>query len=297
MAGLLSGLSRLGLGSLENMDLYEKPKKEDEKEKEKAAEAKAALPTFHEQDFLFNKSHNCPVCDKEFKVKTVKVGRVRLAGSDMDLRPKYEYMDTLKYDVIVCPRCGYAALSRYFKFLTTPQAKLIKEKISANFKPRDDDKKEIFTYEEALDRYKLALANAIVKMAKPSEKAYICLKTAWLLRGKGENLDKADPEYTKKKKKVDDEEKEFLKSALDGFLTARQSESFPMCGMDESTVDYLIAVTAAKFEQYDLATKMIGSVLTSNGANTRMKDRARMFRDQIMKQIKMKNAAGNEAKG
>ena len=35
MAGLLSGLSRLGLGSLENMDLYEKPKKEDEKEKEK----------------------------------------------------------------------------------------------------------------------------------------------------------------------------------------------------------------------------------------------------------------------
>ena len=70
-----------------------------------------------------------------------------------------------------------------------------------------------------------------------------------------------------------------------------------MCGMDESTVDYLIAVTAAKFEQYDLATKMIGSVLTSNGANTRMKDRARMFRDQIMKQIKMKNAAGNEAKG
>ena len=44
MAGLLSGLSRLGLGSLENMDLYEKPKKEDEKEKEKAAEATSYFP-------------------------------------------------------------------------------------------------------------------------------------------------------------------------------------------------------------------------------------------------------------
>lgn len=293
MAGLLSGLSRLGLGALESLDLYEKPKKEEKKKEE----VKAALPVFHEQDFLFNKSYTCPVCDKEFKAKTVKVGRVKLSGSDMDLRPKYEYMDTLKYDVIMCPRCGYAALSRYFKFLTLHQAKLIKEKISANFKPREEDKRETYTYDEALERYKLALVNAIVKMAKPSEKAYICLKSAWLLRGKGEHLDKADPEYADKKKKIDEEEKEFLKSALDGFLTARQSESFPMCGMDESTVDYVIAVTAMKFEQYDVATKLISGVIASNNANTRMKDRARMLKEQIMKQIKMKNAAGSEAKG
>ncbi len=293
MAGLLSGLSRFGLGSLENMDLYETPGEDDKK----AAEAKPALPAFHEQDFLFNKSHTCPICDKEFKVKTVKVGRVRLIGSDMDLRPKYEHMDTLKYDVILCPRCGYAALSRYFKFLTLPQAKFIKEKISVNFRPRDEDKREIYTYDEALERYKLALANAIVKMAKPSEKAYICLKTAWLLRGKGEHLDKEEEGYADKKKKIDEEEKEFLKSALDGFLTARQSESFPMCGMDESTVDYVIAVTAMKFEQYDVAAKLIGGVITSPNANARMKDRARTLRDQIMKQIKMKNASGNGGQG
>ncbi len=293
MAGLLSGLSRFGLGALENMDLYEKPKADDKKE----ADAKAALPTFHEQDFLFNKSHTCPICDKEFKVKTVKVGRVRLIGSDMDLRPKYEHMDTLKYDVILCPRCGYAALSRYFKFLTLPQAKFIKEKISANFRPRDEDKRETYTYDEALERYKLALANAIVKLAKPSEKAYICLKTAWLLRGKGEHLDKSEEGYADKKKKIDEEEKEFLKSALDGFLTARQSESFPMCGMDESTVDYVIAVTAMKFEQFDVAAKLIGGVITSPNANARMKDRARALRDQIMKQIKMKNAAGSGGQG
>ena len=123
------------------------------------------------------------------------------------------------------------------------------------------------------------------------------MKSAWLLRGKGEHLDKADPEYADKKKKIDEEEKEFLKSALDGFLTARQSESFPMCGMDESTVDYVIAVTAMKFEQYDVATKLISGVIASNNANTRMKDRARMLKEQIMKQIKMKNAAGSEAKG
>ena len=287
MGGLLSGLGRFGLDSLEGMDLYGKPKQE---EKEKKVEEKKAAPVVQEQDLLFDKTYRCPVCDKEFKSRTVKAGKARLIGSDSDLRPKYEHVDMLKYDVIMCPCCGYSALSRYFKFITSPQAKLIKEKISANFKSRDEVPKEIYTYDEALERYKLTLVNAIVKMAKSSEKAYICIKTAWLLRGKGENLDKDEKGYAEKKKKID----EFLKNALDGFLAARQSESFPMCGMDESTVDYLIAVTAAKFEQYDVAMKLISGVIVSTSANTRMKDRARAFKEQIMKQIKMKNAAGSE---
>ena len=265
MSGLLSGLGGLGLGNLENMDLYEKPKS---KEVEAATGAKPAAPAVQEQDLLFDKSFTCPICDKEFKSRTVKVGKAKLIGTDSDLRPKYEQVDMLKYDIIMCPNCGYAALSRFFKFITTPQAKRVKEMISANFKPRTDQK-ETYTYDEALERYKVTLANAIVKMAKPSEKAYICLKTAWLLRGKGESLDKADPEYEAKKKAIDNEEREFLKNALDGFLAARQSENFPMCGMDEPTVDYVIAVTATKFEQFDVASKLVSSIITSTAANPR----------------------------
>ena len=286
MSGLLSGLGGLGLGNLENMDLYEKPKS---KEVEAATGAKPAAPAVQEQDLLFDKSFTCPICDKEFKSRTVKVGKAKLIGTDSDLRPKDEQVDMLKYDIIMCPNCGYAALSRFFKFITTPQAKRVKEMISANFKPRTDQK-ETYTYDEALERYKVTLANAIVKMAKPSEKAYICLKTAWLLRGKGESLDKADPEYEAKKKAIDNEEREFLKNALDGFLAARQSENFPMCGMDEPTVDYVIAVTATKFEQFDVASKLVSSIITSTAANPRMKDKARDLKEQIVKQVKLKNA-------
>lgn len=281
MAGLLSGLEQFGLGGLENMDLYEAPKKKEE----------TVVPqVVQEQDFLFDKTFTCLICEKEFKARTVKIGKARLIGTDMDLRPKYEQVDLLKYDVIMCPHCGYAALSRYFKFITSPQAKKIKETISSNFKPRTEHK-EIYTYDEALERYKLTLANAIVKMAKPSEKAYICLKTAWLLRGQGEHLDKADPNYEKKKKQIDTEEMEFQKNALDGFLAARQSEGFPMCGMDEVTVDYVISVTATKFEQYDVASKLISQIVASPSTNPRMKDKARDLKEQIVKQIRMKNAA------
>ncbi|WMC91844.1 DUF2225 domain-containing protein [Kineothrix sp. MB12-C1] len=283
MSGLLSGLEQFGLSGLENMDLYEKPKRE-------AAAKTAEEQVIQEQDFLFDKTFTCPICDKEFKSRTVKIGKAKLIGTDMDLRPKYEHVDLLKYDIIMCPSCGYAALSRYFKFITSPQAKRIKEIISSKFKPITVQK-DIYTYDEALERYKLTLANAIVKMAKPSEKAYICLKTAWLLRGKGEALDKKAPNYEEEKKKVNAQEKEFLKNALDGFLAARQSENFPMCGMDEPTVDYLISVIATRFEQYDVASKLISQVIASPSVNPRMKDKARDLKEQIIKEIRVKNAA------
>lgn len=285
MADLLSGLGQFGLGNLENMTLYEEPKKED------ADDGKAAAPqVIQEQDYLFDKSFTCPVCDKEFKARTVKVGKVKLIGTDMDLRPKYDQVDLLKYDVIMCPHCGYAALSRFFKFLTSPQIKNIREKISSAFKPKQEEG-EIYSYDEALERYKLTLANAIVKQAKPSEKAYICLKTSWLLRSKGEHLDTSLPDYAQQKKQIDEEENNFLHNALEGFLAARQTESFPMCGMDETTVDYLIAVTATRFEQFDVANRLISGILTSASANPRMKDKARTVKEMIVKKVREKNAA------
>lgn len=284
MAGLLSGLEQFGLTGLDSMNLYDTPNagKTDD-----AANAAPVGPT--EQDFLFDKAFNCPICDKEFKTKTVKIGKARLIGTDLDLRPKYENIDMLKYDIILCPHCGYASLSRYFKFLTGPQAKKIQDNISKNFK-KQDEIRDIYSYEDAMERYKLTLANAIVKQAKASEKAYICLKAAWLLRGKVEHLDPKEADYATKKAECEAEENEFLRNALEGFLAARQSEGFPMCGMDESTVDYLIAVTALRFEQFDVASRLISGILTSSGTNPRMKDKARDIKDMLMKKIKEQKA-------
>ena len=115
---------------------------------------------------------------------------------DTDLRPKYQHVDSLKYDSIVCNKCGYAALSRFYNYITTPQSKLIATNISPNFKGVDT-KAETYSYDEAILRHQLALANAIVKKGKISEKAYICLKIAWLLRGKAESLPEKTPHYKK----------------------------------------------------------------------------------------------------
>lgn len=281
MSGLLDGLGQFGLGDLENANLYDTV--EENESEEKLTPLQKHL--MEEQDFIFDKTYNCPVCESEFKAKTVKVGKAKLAGTDIDLRPKYEGIDLLKYDIVLCPKCGYAALTRYFKVLSEYQAKRIREVISKAFKEQKE-MSDVYTYEEALERYKLALANTIVKQGKASEKAYICLKTAWLLRGKNEFLDTTDPEYEKKKAEGEEAEKEYLKNALEGFLAARQNESYPMCGMDEMTVDYLIAVIAIKFEQYDVSSRLLGGILTANGTNPRIKERARDLRDMLMAKIK-----------
>ena len=284
MAGLLSGLEQFGLTNLENADLYEQPKKEEPEQVEQKVD-----PVQLEKDYLFEKSYTCPVCDNEFKAKTVKMGKAKFLGSDMDLRPRYEHIDMLKYDILLCPKCGYAALGRFFKYLTSMQVKQIKENISASFKEiKDED--DIYTYEKALGRYKLALANAIVKKGKASEKAYICLKAAWLLRGMKENLDESAADYKQKKAECEKSEMEFLKNAMDGFMKAKSSEGYPMCGMDEETVDYLIAVLAMQFGKYDIASKLIASILTSKDANSRMKDKARDVKEILVERIKRSKA-------
>ena len=278
MAGLLSGLSEIGLGGLENMEVYEQP---EDKEAEKQAEEK---PEVKEETFLFDKSYECPVCYQGFKAKTVRSGKLRSLGTDRDLRPLYDQMEPLKYDVVICPHCGYAALTRFFGGLTAGQIKAIKESISSNFHPVKEEK-ETYTYEEALYRYKLCLANTIVKHGKVSEKAYICLKAGWLLRSMGENLDPAVEDYNKKIQEIKEQEKDFLKNALDGLITARQTESYPICGMDEVTLEYLIAVLAMEFEKYDISSRLIYNILNTPTVNNRIKDKAREVKDELLQQM------------
>lgn len=285
MAGLLSGLGMLGLKGLENMDIFAS-----EEEKSTAGEeGKEKASVVKEEDFLFDKTYECPVCYGEIKEKTIKAGKIKLLRTDMDLRPVYEQAEPLKYDVITCPHCGYAALTRYFKGLTSSQAKAIRETISQSFRPVDV-KGETYSYEDALNRYKLSLANTVVKHGKASEKAYICLKTGWLLRSMQENLEQSEPDYEKKQKEAKQQERAFLKNALEGFIAARQSEGYPMCGMDEITVEYLIAVLAMEFEQFEISSRLISGILVSTSANNRMKDKAREVKDVLIAKIKEKNA-------
>ncbi len=287
--GLFSGLEKFGLSFSNSVDLFEEEKKAPERNDGKEEEKEAKEPEEKgpaEEEFLLEKTVRCKVCDEVFKTKAVKSGRLRRLEPDWDLRPRYQYVDTLKYDITSCPNCGYTAMNRSFDQIMPAQAKLVKEQISAQFKRTKQEPVSFYTYDMAIDRYKLSLANDIVKRARASEKAYTCLKLSWVLRGKAETMPDGTPEEKKAKEECKKEEEEFYQQAYDGFTKAISQENFPMCGLDESTVDYLLACMSYHFGKYDLASRFLASVLTSASASRRMKDLAHELKDKILAAMK-----------
>ena len=285
MKGIFSGLEKLGLGKLEKVEVFEDASKKEEE----AKEGKRKSAAVSEADFLFEKTYVCPVCDKEFHSKKIRTGKVKLLAADTDLRPKYQYVDCLKYDAVVCPHCGYAALDRFFKFMMPAQARLIRENISANFKglPATEN---IYTYDDAIERHQLALLNTVIKKAKESERAYTCLKMAWIYRGKAESLPEDTQDRKEQIQELQNQEKELLENAYTGFEAAFSKESFPMCGMDQTTVDYLLAVMSKHFKRYDTASKCISRIMSTSSASKKMKDRAYDLKEEIIREIKTSKA-------
>lgn len=277
--GIFSGLENFGLGKLKDKGLYEDEKAKAARQAQ-ATPVAAAKTEVTEKDVLLDKRFTCPLCDREFTSKIVRTGKVKLVSADTDLRPKYSPMDSTKYEAVVCPHCGYAALNRFFPNILSAQGKLIKENISNTFKglPNYGD---IYTYDDAIARYKLALVNTMVKKAKLSERAYTCLKLAWVIRGKQENLPKDTENYDKVMKELKEEEDELIRNAYEGFEAAFSKENFPLCGMDEPTAMYLVADLARRSGEYEKANRWVSQVITSRSAPDRVKDKARQIKELI----------------
>lgn len=277
---LFSGLEQLGLGDMSGLDVFEEEKKQEQEKEVKS-------PEVTEEELLYDKTYTCPLCDKSFKTKVIRTGKNKLISTDTDLRSKYSIVDIVKYDCVVCGNCGYATLTRYFGKDTSKQLSLIKENISSKFKGIDENA-SIYSYDEAFIRYQLALANAIVKKAHESERAYICLKMAWLLRGKSENLPEDTENIESVREELKKQEQQFIENAYQGFKMAMQKESFPICGMDEFTFLYLTAELARKSKDYAISLKLISDIITSKNAAPKIKDRARDLKEMIKEEVNKK---------
>ena len=285
--GLLSGLEKFGLEQMDTTNLFEDEKKP---KTEQQGQADAPKEEKHlETEFLLLKSIRCPVCDHVFRTRLVKTGRVKRLEPDFDLRPRFAYIDTNKYDVSSCPKCGYTAINRYFSHITSGQVKLIDQGVHSKFKANTlvnaEDVLEAYTYEEAIEYCKLALYCTMVKKGSTSEKAYECLKLSWLYRGWREKLESEGTNDRELLSNVKAEEDAYYKQAYEGFMKAIASESFPMCGMEESTVNILLANMAFKLEKYDASSKLVSAILASRVASRSVKDRAMTLKEEIIKKL------------
>lgn len=241
-----------------------------------------------EEEYIFDKKMTCVVCDKPFTTKILKSNRARRLGSDMDLRPRYEHIDTIKYGICSCPNCGYSAMHNAFSHISGRQINNIKEQVCVHFLPEDRMGWTSYTYDQALRMHAMALKCADAKLAKDGEKAYLHLLMAWLYREKQAEAEKITIEELRNQEteSCKAQADEHYLAAFEGFQQAMMNEMFPIMGLDQPTLEYLIAYMAFYFEKLEVAAKLVGSVLTTSSASRNVKDRALELKAEIIKKLK-----------
>ena len=142
--------------------------------------------TEEEKPDVYDKRYTCPVCEQDFTSKTMFARKVRITKYDYDMRPFFATTNPQKYEIVVCPHCGYAVHEKYFEPLSVKNQKKVKEEIAPLFENLSWDG-DFYTYEQAKKRMEMALACSQVKEAKASEEAYVLLRYAWIVRAQSES--------------------------------------------------------------------------------------------------------------
>lgn len=212
---------------------------------------------------LFDKQVICPVCDSHFKTKTVKSKSPRVISKDSDFFVRYSVVNPYFYDVCICNSCGYAAMKLDFEKLKSHKKDLVLSNVTPKWKPRDYP--DILDEKLAIERYKLALLNAVLLNLPDSTKAMISLKIAWMNR----LLDNKDQETL------------FLKQALEGFNDAYMKEIFPIYGLQRDSLMYLLGELNRRLGNDQDALLWYSKTIVSTNSSHRVKEMARIGKDLI----------------
>lgn len=221
-------------------------------------------------NLVFDKHVDCPVCKKTFTAISVKTNAPRRAGKDSDFFINYKVINPYFYDVWICPICGYSALKVDFIKLRAKQAEKVLHLITPKWKVKEFP--DIYDAQIAIERYKLALLNAVVLEFKNSTKAMICLKIAWMYR----LLKKNNEEFI------------FLQKAYEGFKNTYFNEDLPVYGMQKSTLLYLLGELSRRTNNYDKALRYFSEVLVESNSPSKIKELTRDMKD-LIKETKNKN--------
>jgi uncharacterized protein (DUF2225 family) len=191
---------------------------------------------------------------------------------------------------MVCPTCGYASLAKTFKYVKEPLIPTFREKVSTKYKAKAYP--TIYTYDDAIEQYKLALYGGMILNISNCEKAYICLKLAWLYRGKQDKPGDIEPEVISEAKEY---EMTFLAQAYEGFKRAIDKENFPQLGIDALTVNYIIGELARRLGFLDEAFEVMRKLSISNKITHRLKLRVTAAKEKIVEQVGEKKESIEQA--
>ncbi len=216
---------------------------------------------------ILDKKMDCPICEASFTTPRVRMSKVRLYSTDTDLRPYYEGIDVVAYEVAVCPECGYSSLFKTFYDVTENTKDKIKEQLEKTYVKKEYSK--IIDTKAGIERFISSLQLLEAKKATIVEYAYIYLKMSWLFR--------VHTEEPKCKEHERFCQNKFVEAAEQTFAEVR----FPALDFEESVFLYLIAELCRRIGDYERAYKYVGKVLVDRSIDPKLRERAMDIKDMI----------------
>lgn len=223
---------------------------------------------------LYEKSVQCPVCNKEFVTKKVRTSAIRISKRDEDFCAYYERENPLFYGVFICYHCGYAALEGDFSKLKSDDKEKIMNIITPKWHPRSYGGKR--NLDEAIEVYKLALLCCNVLGEKDSLVGKICLRLSWFYRYKGDR----------------EEEKKFIEFTINSFEKAYTGERITDDEYNEIAILYLLGELNRRVDNYSEAIMWFDKALSNpqikrkRHIELKARDQWSVAREQYKKQKK-----------
>lgn len=215
-------------------------------------------------NYLFDKNVTCPVCNSTFKTKAVKSKSPRILSKDSDFFIHYSSkVNPYFYDVWICNSCGYAAMKSDFDQIKTYRKELVFSNITPKWKSRVYP--DILDEKLAIERYKIALLNAMLTDAPDSTKAMISLKISWMFRLLEDEI----------------QENVFIGQSLEAFTEAYTKEVFPIYGLQRDSMMYLLGELNRRMAHYDEALLWYSKTIVNTNASYRVKELARIGKNLI----------------
>ncbi|MCS7175324.1 DUF2225 domain-containing protein [Pseudothermotoga sp.] len=130
------------------------------------------------------KTYLCPVCEKQFDAIRLFSEAVKVKDRDHDLKPIYDGVNALMFQLVSCPNCLYTSFEDDFKELSPSHLQVVRnlcEKLRQNLKIELSEHKNL---RDAIVQYNLA---AVIYTARGRlfRAAESFLKLAWLYRDAG----------------------------------------------------------------------------------------------------------------
>ena len=195
---------------------------------------------------IYDSKTICPICEKEFVVTKIRSKTARISTQDTDFCPHYEGINPLFYEGIVCSHCGFGV---HLSNLSAQINKYAREKnrksVQSSWTPRDmSGERDI---DQALNAFKIVLFNLVVREDPRSEQAKICLRIAWLYRFKNEK----------------ENERKYLKHALEHYTYAYQKEDLSKSGMDEFICLFMVAELSRRLDLDEESLRWFSRLIAS----------------------------------